>query len=107
MVLKICPICKEYVFGNHKCKSIFYFKHFDWGEEFQEIRADSFRDAAEEFAKLYNEDGDYSLMNSSENVVISDGKVEKKYRVSAEPDIYYNIEEIVDEQISFGLDKEA
>jgi hypothetical protein len=98
MVLKYCSICGDLDFGNHKCRALFFFKHPSWGEDFQKIRANSFRDAAEEFAKLYNEDGDYSLMNSSENVVISDGKVEKKYRVSAEPDIYYNIEEIVDEK---------
>jgi hypothetical protein len=95
-----CELCKEGYFDwqTHKCKPVFFFKHENWGEDFQKIRANSFRDAAEEFAKLYNADGDYSLMNSSENVVISDGKVEKKYRVSAEPDIYYNIEEIVDEK---------
>jgi hypothetical protein len=94
MTLKTCSICKEYDFGNHRCKPIFYFKHPDWGDEFQEIRASSFEDAAAGFAKMYNEDGDYALMNNSEEVIISNGTIERKFKVSAEPDIYYNIEEI-------------
>ena len=97
MAYKKCDICKEWDFLPHACKPIFFFKHENWGEELQEIRADSFEDAAENFAKLYNEDGDYALMNSSEEVIISDGKVEKKFRVSAEQYISYGVEEIKDE----------
>lgn len=83
-----CNLCNEYVWlDKHKCAPIYYFKHPNWGDEFQEIRAHSFEDAAEKFAKTYNEDGDYALMNKSEEVIISDGKTEKKFRVSAEPDI--------------------
>jgi len=94
MSYKKCDICKDWDFLPHTCKSIFFFKHENWGEELQEIRANSFEEAAENFAKLYNENGDYALMNDSEDVVISDGKIEKKFRVSAEPEIYYGVEEI-------------
>lgn len=91
-----CKLCKEGYFDwqTHKCKPIFFFKHENWGDDFEEIRADSFEEAAENFAKLYNENGDYALMNSSEEVIISDGNIEKKFSVSAEPDINYSVEEI-------------
>jgi hypothetical protein len=98
MSLSKCPTCKEFVFDGivHRCEPIYYFKHENWGEEFQEIRAIDFDDAAEKFAKLYNEDGDYSLMNGdTEEVIISDGKTEKKYKVSAEQAIEYHVEEVV------------
>ena len=90
-----CPTCKEYVWTEkHNCPPVFYFKHENWGDDFEEIRAHSFEDAAERFAKLYNDDGDYSLMDNEEHVIISDGKTEKKFIVSAEPDISYHVSEI-------------
>lgn len=97
MVYKVCEMCKEGYYDweqPHKCKPIFFFKHKDWGEDFEEIRANSFEEAAENFAKLYNEDGDYALMNNSEEVIISDGTIEKKFSVYAELEIYYSVEEI-------------
>lgn len=93
MSFEKCSICGEYDFlDKHKCPPIFYFKHEDWGEGFQIIRAWSYSDAANKFAKLYNED--YALMDNTIEVLISDGVTEKKYRVSAEPDILYSDEEI-------------
>jgi hypothetical protein len=92
----ICSICKEYDWEHtHTCPDIYYFKHEDWGDEFNEIRARSFRDAAYRFAQKYNEDGDYALMDSSERVIISDGKREQEFIVSAEQDISYSVEEVV------------
>ena len=89
-----CKTCGKYDFlDKHKCPPIFYFKHENWGDELQEIRAWDFEDAAKEFAMLYNEDGDYSLMDNTEEVIISDGKTEKKFIVSAEPDIHYSVKE--------------
>ncbi len=90
-----CEICGKYSWTGerHKCSPIFYFKHEDWGDEFEEIRATDFDDAALEFAKLYNENGDYPLMDSEEEVIISDGKTEKRYIVSAEQSIEYNVKE--------------
>ncbi len=96
MGFKQCETCKEYHFTDRKCKPIFYFKHDDWGEEWQEIRAVGFEDAADNFAKYYNEDADSHspLMNNTGEVLISDGETEKKFRVSAETDIRYSSEEI-------------
>lgn len=89
-----CKICGELLLKEHICTPIFYFKHEDWGNEFQEIRAYHFCDAAEKFAIKYNQD--YELINDSTKVIISDGKIEKKYIVSAEPDIHYLTQEIKD-----------
>ena len=89
-----CKICGEYDFlDKHKCPPIYYYKHDDWGDEFQKIRAWSFSGAAIAFAKLYNENGDYALMNDTIEVTISDGKIEKQFLVSAEPDIHYSADE--------------
>lgn len=90
----LCKKCNTWHWLEDKCSPIFYFKHEDWGDEFQEIRAHSFDDAAKNFAKLYNEDNEYCLMNSNEDVIISDGKIEKKYDVSAERDIHYSVHEV-------------
>ncbi len=89
-----CKICKECHWTDKSCNPIFFFKHENWGNEFEEIRASNFADAAKKFAILYNEDGDYSLMNDNEDVIISDGKKEIKFNVSAEPDICYYVKEI-------------
>lgn len=95
MICEICKTCGElkYDWKEHRCLPIFYYKHDEWtGDEFSEIRAHNFEDAAERFAKKYNEEGD--LMNESTEVIISDGNTEKRFRVSAEPDVYYHNEEV-------------
>jgi hypothetical protein len=88
-----CSLCKEFHWDNQKCNPIYYFKHEDWGDDFQEIRASSFEDAAEKFAIKYNTNGDYNLMDNTIEVIISDGKTEKKFDVSAEPSINYHVKE--------------
>jgi hypothetical protein len=92
-----CSVCKEYGFTDtHKCAPIFYFKHEDWGDDWQEIRGYSFDDAAENFAKRYNENGDYRMMSGDNtvDVLIFDGKTEKKFTVTAEASIDYHVSEV-------------
>lgn len=91
----LCPTCRKYDFlEKHRCEPIFYFKHKNWGDEFQKIHASTFEDAATEFAKKYNENGDYALMDGDEvEVVISDGKIEKIFIVRAEEAIDYYADE--------------
>ena len=91
-----CGTCKEYGFTDtHKCKPILYFKHENWGDDWQEIRGLDFEEAAENFAKRYNENGDYPMMNGDNTVevLISDMKTEKKFIVTAEASIDYHVEE--------------
>lgn len=90
-----CKICKEYHWTNEKCNPIFYFKHEDWGDEFQEIRAFNYEDAAEKFAKEYNVD--YELVDNETEVIISDGNIEKRFVVSSKLSIDYNVKEIKEE----------
>jgi hypothetical protein len=89
-----CKICGDYDrIEDHKCAPKMYFRHPDWGEEWNEIYAYDMKDAAKRFAVMYNEDGDYSLMNDTEEVIIRDGTVEKVFKISAEPSIEYYAEE--------------
>lgn len=53
-------------------------------------------DAAQKFAKEYNEDGDYALMNNCELVLVKDvesGEV-VIVSISAEPDVHYSSSEL-------------
>jgi hypothetical protein len=88
-----CEICKEFdLMDRHKCQPVFYYKFIDWDDEFVEIRAFDFKEAAEKFGEKYNDEGD--LMNNEIEVIISDGKIEKKFCVSAEPDVHYSATEL-------------
>lgn len=76
-----CIICGE---------TTYFFKHEDWGEEWQEIRATCMEDAARKFARKYNENYDYALMDSCIDIVIKNSRGEiKTFVVSAEQDILY------------------
>lgn len=55
--------------------------------------------AAIKAAKNYNEDGDYTLMDSHEYVLIREAGEEstvRLYSMRAEPDIYYSADEVSD-----------
>jgi hypothetical protein len=72
-----------------------YFRHEDWGDEWQPIRASDHEEAALQFAEKTNlESGDYSLMDSEDTVLISDGETEKTFVVSAEPTVSYHAHEV-------------
>jgi len=89
-----CAKCDKYHWKGAECQKVFYFKYDDWGDEFEEIRAYSFEDAAEEFAKMYHECSDYSLVGSDQEVIISDGKEEIMFSVSAEHEIVYYVKQL-------------
>jgi hypothetical protein len=92
-------VCGEYdFFGEvlrHRCKPVMYFKHEDWGDEWQPIRAYDHEAAALRFAEKYNEEsGECILMDSEETVTISNGVTEKVFVVSAEPSVSYDAYEV-------------
>ena len=93
-----CETCGEWGFMNkHTCPPVMYYKHEDYGDEWQEMRGRSYRDVALKFAEKYNEeDGEYCLMNSDTKVLISDGTTEKKFLVYAEPSVEYFEKEIIE-----------
>ena len=91
---KKCEICEEYDWiDSHKCPPKMYFKNENWGDEWQEIHARHMRDAAIRVGKMYNDDGDYALMDDEIEVLILDGKTEKLFIVSAEASIEYHAQE--------------
>jgi len=90
----LCPNCREYDWlEKHRCAPVFYFKHPNWGDEFQKIHAYTFEEAAENFAKKYNEVDHYLMDGEKEEVIISDGKIEKTFIVHAEQDVAYFADE--------------
>ena len=87
-----CETCKKYHWSNLKCCPIFYFKHKDYGDDFEEVRADDFEDAAEKFVEKYNDEGTL-LDYGKQTVIISDGKTEKTFVVYAEASVNYYVTE--------------
>jgi hypothetical protein len=86
-----CEKCGFRHYGWENCLKEFYFKHENWGKEFQKIGAYSFENAAERFGELFNEDGD--LLDDHVEVIIYDGITEKTFIVSAEMEISYHVKE--------------
>ena len=89
-----CKICKKWDFlDDHKCLPKFEINYpEDMNDEWQEYYGHNHKDVAIEYARIYNEDGDYSLMD--EEIVVNVRKVGEdkivKVAISAEPDIYYS-----------------
>ena len=79
---KKCEVFEEFDWTDtHKCPPKMYFKHEDWGDEWQEIHARHMDDAAIRVGKMYNENGDHALMNDEIEVIIKNGEEEKKYLI--------------------------
>ena len=90
---KRCDICNDYHWDDENCKPIYEVYHEDYlGDESKTIRAMSHEDAAQTYARYYNED--YSLMNENIEVKVEKDGVTKFFCVGAEPDIHYSSEEI-------------
>ena len=89
-----CPTCGRYDFTErHSCPDKFYFKHPDWGDERVLLYAYSHEEAAKAFAEKYFEDEPIDPSWDTE-VIISDGKQEKTFRVHAEIDVEYYANEV-------------
>jgi hypothetical protein len=89
--MSICKNCGEYNLYSGKkdcgCKGFTIID--EDGEEYQQYGFNK-EDAAIKFAKSYNEEGDYCLMNETMEITV-DGT---KFEISAEPDVYYGVSEI-------------
>ena len=82
-----CERCKNYVFEKCNCQ---LFIIIDEDEETHEVYANTEETAALEFARQYNEDGEYLLMNETMVININDNK----YCVGAEPDVHYSCKKL-------------
>lgn len=91
-----CEQCKEYHWNNLSCNPMFkVYEPETMGDSAKTVRASDHEDAAIEFAKWYNEDGDYELMNNTIDVEVEDESGKRiKFTVGAEPDIHYSAKQI-------------
>jgi hypothetical protein len=104
-----CETCGERIYDwewrEHKCKPLYEVIVEEdgvegdgaWDEDYiHEMRGIHHEDAAENYAREYNEDGDYSLMNECVVVRVRlKGELEdKRIVISAEPDVYYSSQEV-------------
>jgi hypothetical protein len=89
-----CEKCKEYHFDYEKCPDIFTVFEDDYlGEGGKEFRGYNFNDAAENYGRYRNDEG--QLLDDPILIEIEDLKgIRKKFHISAELDIKYNVDEI-------------
>ena len=87
--MKRCNKCKRFLFGDETCQCM-PFDVIDENGELHKIYALHEEDAALEFARQYNDNGDYLLMNET-MIIDVDGA---KYCIGAEPDIHYSAQKL-------------
>jgi hypothetical protein len=93
-----CLVCKEYHYTDQKCLPIFLVSHeYYLGDKEKEVRANDHEEAAEKYAKYYNDSGDYPMMNGEPEITIQVRKYDEEKRttfiVTAEPSIDYYAKE--------------
>ena len=90
-----CDKCGEYRFDSvPKCNCKPFTIIDEDGEKYNEIYAIDEEDAALKYAEKSNTNGDYYLMDT-DSVIITVN--DKKFEISAEPDIYYSAKEVKNE----------
>lgn len=92
-----CEICDEFHWEDRQCPPVFKVRHEEYmGDEPKIFYAYSVRDAALKYAEYYNTNGDYVLMDGSEEVVqVEDDRgTIINFKISAEASIDYSAEEI-------------
>lgn len=92
MNYKNCPDCHGYTdMDNHTCE-LYLVHHEDYtGNNPVEIYSQDFDLAAEIYAIQFNEVGD--LLDKEISLEVEKNGIRKKFTVSAEPSVYYNITE--------------
>jgi hypothetical protein len=94
-----CEICKDYHFDYQKCLPVFFITHEDYlGEDEKQMRGRDHEDAAERYAKYYNEEsGEYSMMNGDNEIKVQvrapHEQSKRTFVVTAEPSIDYSTKE--------------
>ena len=70
--------------------------HEDYmGDKPREMTEKTFIGAAQEYAQWYNTRADYALMKEEEEIFVEDGNgLRKKFSISAEASIEYNVTEL-------------
>jgi hypothetical protein len=93
-----CTKCGTFLFWrtqvtDHKCDRYVVVDEQYNGPEGTAYHAVDAEDAAEKYARDFNESGDYDLMDDSRIVTVGD----RSFRISAEASIHYSVEEVEDE----------
>lgn len=78
-----CDRCNDFTLGNCRCRA---YRVEDHEGGMQDVYALHKEDAALRFAKNYNENGDYNLMDETLEIKVNG----VTYFISAEPDIHYS-----------------
>ncbi|MES2829653.1 MAG: hypothetical protein V4687_15940 [Bacteroidota bacterium] len=86
-----CTECKEF-HSDGKCLPVYTVTYDDYDKK---IGAHGHWDAAMKFGEHYNSNSDYCLMNEEIEVSVEFEGVTKRFKVSAEPSIDYNADEII------------
>ena len=93
-----CTICKEYHWINEKCKPIYFVNYPDYhGDEWQEVRANSHKEAAENYCDWHDSQGDYDIIGDGglDEIFIKDAEgVVKKFSVDARAEPTYSATEL-------------
>lgn len=93
-----CPLCSEYHFSDKECDPAFTVFHEEYlGENGKVIRAFNEEEAAEKYARYYNENSaEYPLMNGDEIEIFVEGKdgERTRFKVGAEPEIHYTVTQL-------------
>ena len=85
-----CDKCGRYSLYDQTCRCQKFIIDHD-GEPYEKYAQDA-EDAALKWAEGWNENGDYTLMNSTEYIEITDSQGAKlAFTVGAEPDIHYTV----------------
>lgn len=85
--------CRKYIFDGDRCTCQAFEVHGPEEDEVRTIWDTSPYAAALQFAELYNEDGDYPMMDGEPIVVVIKGV---RFQITAEPSINYYCKELAD-----------
>lgn len=95
VAMSFCKTCGRFMMSvvAHTCPPQWEIWDDDaWGDEYQIIYADSAQEAGEDYAEIYDGDGDYPLTNGNEVEVKIRKQGDKEwitYVLSAEPTVVY------------------
>jgi hypothetical protein len=95
----LCPACKEFHWSGDKCKPKYEYQipEFDGEDEWHEVRAYSFQEAAEMACQQNDAKGDYTIIHygGTDLIYIKDSNgVVKSFKVEARPVPEYTAYEI-------------
>lgn len=103
--MRRCPRCDAAIFPHqaaHSCTEFLITSECEEGQSFYVEDPEylmkkgrytpTHETAAETWARWYNEDGDYALMNETVEITVSRNGDTRRFKVGAEPSIDYSVD---------------